>query len=650
MQIFINGINRIFTVNVNDNDSIRLLLSKINDKEEIKGKAMYGGKILDKLELCVKDYGIKDGSTLFLSYPLLGGGIPSYVRQIIEKHDDCHFWKDDMNVDTLLIDFNSIIYQVINILNEKIGNAIYSYSSFQYEELLLCAIVKQLQHVICKVIKPSKMVYIAMDGVPPRAKMVQQRARRYKFLKEQSFKESLEKRYKITIPNIKWNRNSISPGTTFMIKLSKLIIKNIKQKVFQEHNNDITVIFSDSSIPGEGEHKLLPSLRRHKKPEEITVIYSPDADLVVLSIMSSIKNIFILREPKNSDIENLMYKDNEFLYLSIDNISEQFEKSLGISHIPGVLSNNILHDYSFLTFFCGNDFVMAAPFLKMKEGGIQILIDCYNVIFNKLNSEKGSDIQYMITDNGNINMRFLSLFLKEISLIEEDKLKKWQQKRDRIRSGMRSSKKELNEQDKELWEIDLIRFNHEEYYSPIHPQYEFFNKVFDKIDYYSQNWNEQYNKHFFPSQDINTVCLEYFKSIIFCLRYYNEIPDWAWYYKYRAAPSIKQFYEFVSKNENIVIKWENTKPYSAYEQLMFILPRQSFYLLPKVLNIEKNIDEYYPKNFILDIVYGTKFIYSDPILPEIPDDIIISKLKNSYDKLSILEQERNVVRTKPFIY
>jgi 5'-3' exonuclease len=82
---------------------------------------------------------------------------------------------------------------------------------------------------------------------------------------------------------------------------------------------------------------------------------------------------------------------------------------------------------------------------------------------------------------------------------------------------------------------------------------------------------------------------------------------------------------------------------------MYILPKQSFKLLPKVLS-DNELDEYYPKNFILDIVAGTKYIYSEPILPEIPFEVIQRKIKSVENQFTILEKERNTLRNKPYVY
>jgi 5'-3' exonuclease len=653
MQLFIKCLTgKIIPIDTEPSDIIEDIKFKIQQKENIdpdQQSLYFSGKQLSN-DYTLYDYGIEKESILNLLLIPRGGGIAQYFRRIITKYKNSHFWKDDMKVDNLLIDFNSMIYQVINILNEELGNHLSEISPINYENKLMMKIIKQLQHVICEVIRPEKVVYIAIDGPPPFAKMIQQRSRRYKTVKENNFKKDLEKKYKVSIPTLQWNKNAISPGTSFMTKLSKLIIQNIQSKNFQLHNEKIIIIFSDDSIPGEGEHKLLPSIRRVKNKEETTVIYSPDADLIVLSIISGINNIFILREPKDSDVEVSLYKNHEFLYLDIDVCRDEFSKEMNDEiGIQQEYYKEILKDYSFLTFFCGNDFIIAAPFLKMKEGGIQLLIDAYKETFKELNTS--DTIQFLITEDNNINNIFFLKLLQKLSVIEEEKLKKWQKKRDRIRNGLRDPKREIAESNKEPWQIELARFSHEEYYSPLHPHFEYLNKVFDKIDYYSPEWNDQYNKHFFQ-EDLETVCMEYYKGFVFCLKYYYEsVPSWDWHYRFRASPSMKQFSEFISKNMNqLIIKWPESSPCTQFQQLMYILPKSSFKLLPKVLDNDQQLEKYYPRNFILDIVQGTKFIYSEAILPDTPIDLIKDKIKNVSNQFTPFEKERNSLRSSPYVY
>ncbi len=563
-------------------------------------------------------------------------GIPLYFRKIIERYPETHFWKNNMAVDNLFIDFNSMIYGVIPEIDIKLG-------SLEYENELITKIISKLRHLIVDVIKPTKMVYIAVDGTPPRAKMVQQKSRRYKSLKEQNFIYDLEKKYKITIPHSKWNRNSISPGTSFMIKLSKGIIKNIQSNDFNSVNSKLTIVFNDDSVPGEGEHKLLPNLRRLRGKNDVSVIYSPDADLIVLSIMSKIDNIYILREPKDSDIELKYYKDHEFLYLDIDSCKNKFYENLAINIDDGC-KDRILLDYSVLTFLCGNDFVTAISFLKVKDGGIDILIDTYREIFNEIN-------QFLVNESMSINYVFLLKLLKNLSSIEESSMKKQQRKIHRIRQGCKIQKEDL----REPWEIEIMRFNHEEYYSPAHPHYDTFNKIFDRIDYYSPEWNNMYNKHFFQGIEIDDVCSAYIRSLNFCTRYYySSVPSWSWYYPYRNAPSVKDLCAYLEKHieclEKLDPPWELGTPYTQFEHLMTILPRQSFRLLPRCLDVDESLEKYYPKNFILDVVAGHKFIYSEIIVPDVPIELIRAKISKESSKFSFLEKERNTLRNRPFVH
>lgn len=515
-------------------------------------------------------------------------GIPTYFRKIIEENPDANFWNPDMHVDHLLIDFNAMIYTVLNDQSS--------------EAKLIDDVINQLNKVIT-IVRPSVSVHIAMDGPPPFAKMVQQRARRYKSLKEQQFIKELEVKYGTVIKRSKFDKSAISPGTIFMSKLSTRIRKYIKEL-------KIDVSFSDDRQVGEGEHKLLPILKSIKGT---IVVYSPDADLIVLSVMSGNDNIFILRD----DSLGL------FTYLSIDLCRSEFIRKMAKDRDY----KKTLLDYSFLTFLCGNDFVTAAPFLKVKEGGIDLLINVYNEV---------RDTDQYITTGLKINNIFLLKILKSLSLIETARLQKWQKKRDRIRKNPVTYEN--------TWEQDLLRFNHEEYYSPVHPHFAYLNKVFDNIDYFNKNWNTQYNLHFFGTyevNEINDVCFEYYKSLDFCLRYYEGVPSWNWAYLYHAAPSITQFSNYLEHRINLKITWEPSNPCSPFEQLAYILPKQSFKLLPCGINTElMKLKEYYPDNFILNIVQGTKFIYSDPILPNIPMHLINEIVKNA--ELNKAEKLRNL--------
>ncbi len=80
------------------------------------------------------------------------------------------------------------------------------------------------------IIKPKKLIYLAVDGVAPRAKMNQQRSRRFRAAIEAQKNSELEnnilnewKRLGLKHPKeskTSFDSNVITPGTPFMAKLT----------------------------------------------------------------------------------------------------------------------------------------------------------------------------------------------------------------------------------------------------------------------------------------------------------------------------------------------------------------------------------------------------------------------------------------------
>lgn len=83
---------------------------------------------------------------------------------------------------------------------------------------------------LIKIIKPKKLIYMAVDGVAPRAKMNQQRSRRFRAAIEAEEKKVKEKELMfewkskgLEVPELKegsFDTNTITPGTSFMHRLS----------------------------------------------------------------------------------------------------------------------------------------------------------------------------------------------------------------------------------------------------------------------------------------------------------------------------------------------------------------------------------------------------------------------------------------------
>ena len=117
---------------------------------------------------------------------LRGGGVPKFFAWLSERYPLInHDVKSDVSmpaIDNLYLDMNGIIHPCTH------GNSDELVDLTQNEMFLkIFAFLDELVHVV----KPQQLLFLAIDGVAPRAKMNQQRARRFKAAKDLS--EKLDK-------------------------------------------------------------------------------------------------------------------------------------------------------------------------------------------------------------------------------------------------------------------------------------------------------------------------------------------------------------------------------------------------------------------------------------------------------------------------
>lgn len=594
-------------------------------------------------------------------------GIPAFFRQIIEKYPSTHYWNKNEKIKHFFIDFNSIIYDTFYALDKDEINKL---SHSQFENFLIKKVIENLKKMI-DIIDPTDTLYIALDGPAPRAKMIQQRWRRFKGYHDSAYKKSIYQKYDVQQSKHDWNPSiNISPGTKFMYQLG-LDIEKFLSKIKKDNLN---IIFSDSNVPGEGEHKFLPMIRQlpdnsnNSENSGKIAIYSPDADLIVLAMATGKNNINILRKPRESnDIEREEYvlKNSPFLYLSINEYKKAFIERLEINNKN---PTKIIQDYVFLTFLGGNDFVLPIPYLKIKEeqiGGIDILLEIYKKYIN-------TGENYLVnidekSQTATINVNFLKKIFDEISQNEDYYMRGIQIKINKTIQGEMDEKIKESEADKTPMEIELSRFEHVPYASKLNPFHEEHKLKFEQINFMNKKhlWKQDYYYYFFNiinNGEINNeynnfrtiICTNYLESLMWTLKYYFiGVPSWNWTYNFRAPPvasDIRTTLEKYIKNPND-LKFKLGTPYKPFDQLMMILPPQLGDILPKkYFDLMKNkLVFYYPINFDLDVLLGGKHIYAEPILPIINDNEITDSTKKLESKLSALEKKRNMLKDKPTI-
>ena len=150
-------------------------------------------------------------------------------------------------VQGLLMDCNSVIYDVYHELKTEHLKEPFDLSNLEDE------IIRRTIERICgyiREISPEKYAYVTFDGVAPFAKMLQQRARRYKTL------------FFYDATNI-WDTNNITPGTEFMEKLSAVVYE-----YFEKNAGAFAckVVCSCADEEGEGEGVGQEDAAEHHHP------------------------------------------------------------------------------------------------------------------------------------------------------------------------------------------------------------------------------------------------------------------------------------------------------------------------------------------------------------------------------------------------
>lgn len=562
-------------------------------------------------------------------------GIPTYFRFLIEKYNNIVLEKNKDSVDYFFLDFNSILYKVLYD-NEK---------NKLYEDVFLRNIIRELKTLCNQKLRPSKMVYFSFDGPAPRAKMVQQRSRRYKSVQLQTYFERENE----------WNpSNNICPGTEFMSRLKSILLRTIQNGEFDCPN----VILSDSSVPGEGEHKILPLIRSLKTKDKDASVYimSPDNDLISLGVLTGKTNTYLVRYVDKTLAT--MLKLNSFdkqkvIFIDLDYLNKQFSLEQQTKLQMKVDEKNLLLDYNFLLSMIGNDFVVSLPYMKIKSGGLDKLIRIYNGI---LQNRK----EYLVDPKSlNVNNDFFIELIGHLSRMENNEFKHFHSFIEREKHTTNIPRHDSRMSQKQKFENNV---QHLYLCDPHNPLYEMYERDFNVINFSEPNhiWKFKYYEHFCNvrkdnyNNTRNNIVLEYLKSLKFTLLYYNKgCPSWNWYYPYRIAPLFSDLYTNLTKfgvdiNKNV--QFTLGKPFTPFQQLMLILPPQSKNILPReFLKVFQKYKKYYPEEFRVDALQGMKYIYSEAILHEFDNfEQFMNDIKKAEQELSDLEKHRNKI--VPLVY
>ncbi|KAI8057093.1 XRN 5'-3' exonuclease N-terminus-domain-containing protein [Syncephalis plumigaleata] len=367
--------------------------------------------------------------------------------------------------DNLYLDMNGLVHPCCHPIDKPAPDTV---------EDMMVEIFKYIDRMMA-IVRPRKVLYMAVDGVAPRAKMNQQRSRRFRAAQEAQEKAEAEEKLRQEKQDAtgedqsdtkeKFDSNCITPGTPFMT----LLTKSIRYYVAYKLNNDpgwknLKVIISDASVPGEGEHKIMNFIRSQRNspdydPNTRHVMYGLDADLIMLALATHEPHFTLLREDvfasegdstgcfichiaanctgsaadKAANIKSAAAGETEkpFVFLHVNILREYLEIELRREGAGFPFEfERAIDDWVFMCFFVGNDFLPHLPSLEIREGALDALIAIWKRVLPLMGG--------YVTEDGYINLTRAQYLLTELGKIED---KTFQDRREREERRMLAAKR-----------------------------------------------------------------------------------------------------------------------------------------------------------------------------------------------------------------
>ena len=225
--------------------------------------------------------------------------------------------------ETLYVDFNCVVHNAVGDCGGRAGDG----DVLERTVRLLASIVADCS--------PSASVVVCADGVPPEAKMAQQRNRRFMACKRGECGA--------------FDRNKITPGTAFTAALD---LRMKEECAAMAGRTGLAVEYSGTDQAGEGEQKIMRRLRE-TPGGGASCVYGLDADLVLLCGCLAAQGLnppWLCREER--------YVRDGLTYVDAGRLA---------AGMAGGASPRALWNHVVCSFLCGNDFLPPASCLSVSR-------------------------------------------------------------------------------------------------------------------------------------------------------------------------------------------------------------------------------------------------------------------------------------------
>jgi hypothetical protein len=582
-------------------------------------------------------------------------GIARFYRWLSERYPLINEVVDVDNVpefDNFYLDMNGIIH---NCSHGNTGG-----QKQASEEHMWLDVFKYISTLVYK-IRPKKLLYLAVDGVAPRAKMNQQRSRRFRAAHDA--KEAREKKEEMQSPSsaASFDSNCITPGTEFMDRLVHHLQFFVQKKLAEDPIwADLEIVLSGPEVPGEGEHKIMDYIRSFKSQPGYDnntrhCLYGLDADLIMLSLASHEPNFALLREEidfsfsrtPSKEVRSMIRPDRFQLlhisllreYLGLDFFGDKF---LNDRSTISESFERVIDDFVFFCFLVGNDFLPHLPFSEIGEGGLNKLFECYKKLM-----VSGGD-HYLVKFDGKIDFAQLFKFLESYLPTEHELVgemlggDKWKIGQTRV---CNVGEKKTNPPARPA--------NSSSQWNTVSsaPRKPHSGRPQSVPDAMAQYYDVKLGIPLDDDSAKSKLVFHYLEALQWIFFYYYKgPPSWDWYYPYHYSPFAADVVsvlrvQFDEGRSMRPIEFELGTPFLPFQQLMAVLPPASgknflpSSLYQLMVSPESPISTYYPDEFLIDMD-GVRVPWGGTaIIPFVDEIKLVEVTRNLFRSEGVLTAE-----------
>uniref|UniRef100_A0A8C7V9Z1 5'-3' exoribonuclease 1 n=1 Tax=Oncorhynchus mykiss TaxID=8022 RepID=A0A8C7V9Z1_ONCMY len=553
---------------------------------------------------------------------------------------------------------NGIIHQCSHPNDEDVH--------FRISEEKIFADIFHYLEVLFRIIKPRKVFFMAVDGVAPRAKMNQQRGRRFRSAKEaeDKIKKALEKG-EVLPSEARFDSNCITPGTDFMARLQEQLKYFVNSKLSTDNAwKGVNVYLSGHETPGEGEHKIMEFIRwENTKPDHDPntrhCLYGLDADLMMLGLTSHEPHFSLLREEvrfggKKNQKRITAPEETTFHLLHLSLFREYIDYEF--SEVKNKISfeydlERIIDDWILMGFLVGNDFIPHLPHLHINHDALPLLYRTYISVLPTLGG--------YLNENGHLNLGNFEKYLEKLSEFDREHFNevfvdlKWFESKVGNKylneaAGLAAEEAHCKDSRKK----DLVRHDYTHTDSTNACM-----KILltcedgEEEDMFEAEFRQYKRTYYMTKMGVEVVSDEFLANQALCYvegiqwilhYYYHGVQSWSWYYPHHYAP----FLSDVRNIAHLKLTFDMGKPFMPFQQLLGVLPSASKDLLPQsyrhlMTSENSSIIEYYPLDFKTDLNGKQQEWEAVVLIPFIDERCLLAAMEPYNDHMTKAEKARN---------